>query len=346
MVSRIRYVCMVIGLWLLIGCTAPAPADIPATVLPMIVAAPTPVVAAQVIAAPTILAVAQNTPEPTASGRDTPAATVFHAPATPTPGSAALRDTPGRTVALVAGNLRDPDDLALGPDGRIYVSDVRAGSVLRIEPDGSTTVVVTGLREPEGMVFLPGGDLIIAEQGTNRLVRYDPVSRTTAPFLALPNTTGKMGVDGIALDDHIPGQPSLIVPDSPEGTVLRVSLDGKQVQTIGRGLVRPVAAWVEPDGNILIADEFGNRLARLRADGSLSTLARLPEPDDVIEDAAGHIYVNTLSDGAIHEVDATTGASRIVERGLIMPQGLAFSAGGALLASDPGRGRVVRVALP
>ena len=292
---------------------------------------------------PTAGANGTNTPVPTLASAHTPA---VGANGTGTPSPTLAGATPGLQVTLVAGNLQQPDDLAVGPDGQVYVTDVGDGTVKRIDPDGHGAVLVSGLREPEGMVFLPGGDLIIAEQGLNRLLRCNLITRRTALFLSLPNTTGQPGVDGIAFDDHTPGKPALIVPDSPNGKVLRVSLDGKQVETIGRGFVRPVAAWVEPDGNILVADEFGNRLQRLLVDGRVETLATLPEPDDIIEDRAGHIYVNTLSDGAIDAVDATTGASRVVVAGLLSPQGIAFDAQGALLATDPGHHRVVRVAVP
>jgi sugar lactone lactonase YvrE len=247
---------------------------------------------------------------------------------------------------LVAGDFPVPDDLALGPDGRVYVSDIQSGTVQWLEPGGRSTVLLSGLREPEGIVVLPGGALIVVEQGLNRLVRYDPSTGRMAPFLSLRNATGQAGIDGIALDDSLPGKPALIVPDSPNGTVLRVGLDDNHVQMIGRGFVRPVAAWVEPAGSILVADGFGDRLQRLHVNGTVETLARLPQPDDVIEDRAGHIYVTTLSDGAVHEIDKSTRADRVLVRGLLLPQGLALDAKGGLLVTDPGHHRIVRIQTP
>ncbi|HVM45879.1 MAG TPA: hypothetical protein VM582_08090 [Candidatus Thermoplasmatota archaeon] len=63
------------------------------------------------------------------------------------------------------------DDLALGPDGRIYVAAYMTGEVLRVEPrDGSACVLTGGLREPTSVRFARGfgawdGDLFVTTHG-------------------------------------------------------------------------------------------------------------------------------------------------------------------------------------
>jgi sugar lactone lactonase YvrE len=63
-------------------------------------------------------------------------------------------------VAVLADNLPGPDDLALGADGSIYISDVSDRTVKQYTPDGKLRVVVSGLSEPEGIVILPNGSLL------------------------------------------------------------------------------------------------------------------------------------------------------------------------------------------
>jgi sugar lactone lactonase YvrE len=271
--------------------------------------------------------------------------------ATPIPATPALPSTtqtpapipaiiPNPRLLVLAENLPEPDDLLPVPDGSIYLSDVGDGTVRRFTADGRLEVILSGLDEPEGMVILPDGSLVIAEQGANRLVRYDFSSGTLQPFLNLANTTDQLGVDGLAFDSQFQ---AVIVPDSPNGRILRVSADGQSVTEIASGFVRPTGAWVEPDGAILVVDENGNSLNRLRPDGTVEKLAELSIPDDVIEDASGNIFVNTIGDNAIHLIAGASGEDRILVEDLIDPQGIAFDADGNLIATDSGHHRLVKI---
>lgn len=247
------------------------------------------------------------------------------------------------TLVVLAGNLPGPDDLLLASDHSVYISDVIDGTIKRYSPDGKINLLVSGLNEPEGMIFLPDDSLVIAEQGRNRLVRFDNKSKALQPFLNLTNKTGQMGVDGIALDARADQPASIIIPDSPNGAVLRASLDGKIVTKIANGFTRPTDAWVEPDGSILIVDENTGLLSRIHTNGSVEKLASLSTPDDVIEDTVGNIFINTIGDNAIHWISAATGQDQVIVQGLSSPQGLIFDTDGNLLVTDPGNHRLIKI---
>jgi sugar lactone lactonase YvrE len=262
---------------------------------------------------------------------------------TPTQNPISTPTFPSRpTLVVLAQNLPSPDDLLLAPNGSIFISDVQDQTIKEYTPYGKLRTLISGLSEPEGMVMLPDGSLIIAEQGTNRLVHYDPGTKALSLFLALHNTTGQLGVDGIAFDSN---SQTIIVPDSPNGTVLRVSLDGKTVRVIAHGFLRPTGAWAETDGSILVVDENGDSLSRIRTDGSIQELAHLPTPDDVIEDDHGNILVNTLGDGAIHLISTAANRDTVLINGLIDPQGIIFDQAGNLIIADAGHHQLDRLIL-
>ncbi len=258
----------------------------------------------------------------------------------PTPSTAPSSSKP-RLITMAAG-LKGPDDLLFAPDGSLYVSDISDGTVRRLDSSGNMSLILSGLQVPEGLVLLPDGSLVIAEQKTNRLLILNSSSGIRSTFLQLVNRTNQDGVDGIAYD---PGTRTIIVPDSPNGTVLRVSEDGKTVTKLVSGLVRPTGAAVESDGSILVVDEYGNALYRLPATGNVPPvlLARLQVPDDVAIDGDGNIYVVSLGDSALHRIDGKTGKDENLAAALASPQGLVLDANGNPVVAEEGSGRIVRV---
>lgn len=241
-------------------------------------------------------------------------------------------------IVVLAENLPEPDDLVLAPDGSIYISDVTDNTIKVYSPNGQLKSFLSDLSAPEGMAFLPDGSMIIAEQGKNRLLRYDFQTQSLEPFLDLINHTNNLGVDGIIWNGT-----NLIVPDSPHGTVLEVSPDGKTVQQLASGLTRPTGAWIEPTGNLLIADEYGNAIIRLHPDGILEKVADFSIPDDVIADNNGNIFVVTLGDDAVHVITAGTGQDVVLANDLKDPQGIIFDADGNLIVTDSGNHRLLRL---
>lgn len=239
-------------------------------------------------------------------------------------------------VVVLAENFLEPDDLVLAPNGSIYISDVRAGTINEYTSTGQLNLIASGLSAPEGMAFLPDGSLVIAEQGKNRLVRYDFQSRALLPFLDLLNHTNNLGVDGILWDGI-----NLIVPDSPNGTVLEISSDAKTIRPIASGLARPTGAWLEADGNLLIADENGNAVFRLYRDSRLEKVADFPIPDDVIVDSNGNIFVITLGDDTVHVLTENQDVTLV--SGLNDPQGIVFDRDGNLIVTDSGNHRLIKI---
>ncbi len=202
---------------------------------------------------------------------------------------------------LLSGGAR-PDDLAFDTKGNLLFSDFYNGTISRLNANDSVTVIQRNIAGPEGLVVLSDGTMIIAEQRSNRILTLAPGAARPTVLRTLPGTPStancKDGVDGIAFDS---ATNSLIIPDSPGGTVYRLSLDGKNMRLLASGITRPVGAAVDERGNIFVADECGAALWRIAPDGTRSRMgsfgkretlysAGLIEPQGLAIDNHDNIY--------------------------------------------------------
>jgi len=274
------------------------------------------------------------TPTPVASPKTSPLAAC-----------AATAASPGPQVLLQ--NQPAPDDLVFDNAGRLLFSDIKTGFVSALNADGSVERIAGGMSAPEGIVVQADGRILVGEQGRNRVVAIDPKSHAVTLWHAFPNRTARDGIDGIgpilpSLDSQgnfLPTADNVIVPDSPNGVVWRVSSDGKTATQIASGMVRPVGAAVDRAGRIFVADEGGTLWALTPAKVRFATLST---PDDVLVGRGGHIFVNTLGDNAIHELDSQ-GHQVGVITGIQQPQGIALDGADNLYYTEFNTGRIDRV---
>jgi len=233
-------------------------------------------------------------------------------------------------------HLPAPDDLAFNLDERLLFTDINAGTVSALNADGTVERIASGLSVPEGMLVQGSGRILVAEQGRNRVIAIDPESHAIAVWRTFPNRTGSEGIDGIGPQLS---NGDIVVPDSPNGVVWRVSADGKTATQIASGMVRPVGAAVDATGRIFVADEGG---ALWVLDPARHRFATLATPDDVLVSRAGQVIVNTLGDNAIHELDGQ-GHQLSVIGGLQQPQGIALDGADNLYYTESTGGRIDRL---
>jgi sugar lactone lactonase YvrE len=254
---------------------------------------------------------------------------------------------PAPAQQVLLSNRPAPDDLAFDNQGRLLFSDINAGSVFALNGDGSVQTIAGGLSEPEGIVVQADGRMLVAEQGRNRISAIDPQTHAVSVWRTFPNRTANTGIDGIgpilpAKDSNgqpLPNGDDVVVPDSPNGVVWLVSPDGKAATQLASGMTRPVGAARDSNGRILVADEGG---ALWRLDPAKHRLTTLPTPDDVAVTQDGHLFVNTLGDNAIHELDPE-GRQIQVLTGIAQPQGIALDGADNLYVAAMTGGRIERL---
>jgi sugar lactone lactonase YvrE len=287
-----------------------------------------------------------------ANATPSPAAASPTAIATPSPTITATTPpaTPAHyTMRTILSGVGRPDDLVFDPQGRLVFSDFYNGTIRRVNADGSATTILAGLPGPEGLVYLSNGALIFAEQSTNSIAELFPGSTTPVVLRRLPGTPSpgvacKDGVDGIGFD---PTTNTLIIPDSPIGNVYRMSLDGKTLQLLASGIVRPVGAAVDAHGNVYVADECGGAVWVIAPGGKTSRITGFSQPDDVAFDPQGNLLLIDLgvSVHALIRVRVVNGQpgqhETLWSQGFIEPQGLVVDARGNIYVSDDYADKIV-----
>jgi hypothetical protein len=242
------------------------------------------------------------------------------ATAIPTPASAmpSPTATPSRTTTLASCAAPvsrtalhvlhrfsvSPDDIAVDASGRLWITARTANQVFTLNPD-SGAVSATGLTGgPEGIAIAPSG-IYVAQQNLNAIERVSPQPRELATF---PNHTGNAGIDDIALGAT--GE-SLLIPDSPNGTLLQVSLTAAPTpRVIATRLGRPVSA-VSFSGDIFVASESAPGLVAVTPGGSVRRIGAFTDLDEVVS-YGGLLYVTQLNRHDLAAVDPASGASAVL----------------------------------
>jgi sugar lactone lactonase YvrE len=242
------------------------------------------------------------------------------------------------SLAPVATEPVDVDDATVTSDGHIWLTAVDAGRVLELDATGRLLRSIDDPRGPEGIAPLPGGALALAEQKANRVVRLDPATGGVEDLLDVPNHTQNEGVDGLAFDA---ASSRLLVPDSANGRLLSVAVgaDGRatgSLTVLASALGRPVAAWPESSGAVLVGVENSPGVLRVAPGGAVSSVVppgTLTEVDEVLGEGAW-LYVTDLTRRVLAAVDPAAGAVHDLVTGAADPQGLALLPDGRLLLVD------------
>jgi hypothetical protein len=115
-------------------------------------------------------------------------------------------------------------DLALAPNGDVYITDVATGVVYRVQvgSDVLTQFIAPGVfPSPQGIVCTPDGSTLLVADYSRGLARID-AKRGTTEFLAYPDDVTVLGIDGLLLyNNDVIAIQNGIVPQR----IIRFSLD-------------------------------------------------------------------------------------------------------------------------
>jgi glucose/arabinose dehydrogenase len=209
---------------------------------------------------------------------------------------------------LVTG-LKNPESVAVGTDGRIYVSTIGDfdkdgdGAVMVIQ-DGKAVPFATGLDDPKGLAAFQGF-LYVADK--NKVWRIDASGKADlfAPTTAFPKPP--LFLNDLVVD---PESGLLYVSDSGDlngkgGAVYRITPKGLvEIVTDAKrwpGLLTPNGLVMDGAAHILLLDFGSGELHRIKlADGSHEKLADgFDGGDGLVWDRFGRLYVSSWKTGKV-----------------------------------------------
>ncbi len=264
----------------------------------------------------------------------------------------------GDGLPATQAKLNSPYDVALGPDGSLYIADTGNNRIRRVGPDGIISTAAGGGSPSDGL-----GDGGLA----------------TAAALLKPQGIS-VGADG-----------TLYIADSEHHRVRQVSPSGMIQTIVGTGgtvfngdglpgiettLKYPLDAVPGPDGSIYIADSQNYRLRKLSMEGSVTTLVQagsdyVTQVAVALDGMVYYVHYSGSNTGQVHML-TPEGVTRLVAGGnyslfctntgnlgddgpspdsnLAYAWGLALTGGrgghSALLVSDTLHHRIRKVYLP
>lgn len=247
----------------------------------------------------------------------------------------------------------DPEAVAVGPSGAVYVADtgnstirtIAAGTVATLAGQAGVTGAADGtgtsalFNQPRALAVDGAGDVYVADTANDTIRRITPagVVTTLAGQAGAAGSADGAGAaarfnapTGLALD----GAGNLYVADSGNHTIRVIAPDGT-VSTVagqagqpgladGAGPVArfsgPVAVAVDADGDVYVADRDNSALRVIAAGGTVSTVAlpagsSLAAPGGLALDSAGNLYVSDTYNDSIRIASGAAPAASVAQDG-------------------------------
>ena len=254
-----------------------------------------------------------------------------------------------------------PSGVALDSQGNVYIADQENERIRRVDPEGVITTFAgsgsyryegeeDGIPATEARLNWPTGVTVDAEDNVYIADSYNGVIRRVDASGAITTIAGSGRVFGFGVmeDEEDVGD---------DGPATEARLDF------------PTALAVDAAGTIYIADRGHDRVRRVDAEGTITTLAgtgeagfsgdggaaaeaQLSGPSGLALDDAGNLYVADASNNRVRRIDLATGTIATVAGAMddgeeapasaqiAAPRGVALDADGNLYIADTGNHQV------
>ena len=317
-------------------------------------------------------------------------------------------------IPAVDASLDSPYGVAVDADGNVYVSETEDHRVRKIDPLGIITTfagsrspgysgdgraaVQAELLGPSGMALDEAGNTYFAEYYSNVVRKVESSGKITTVAGTGRWRLGYNGDGGLATQAElyrpqgvaVDTASNVYIADSYNHRVRKVDASGTITTLAGTGtqgysgdggpatqaqLYRPQGVAVDGASNVYIADSYNNRVRKVDASGTITTLvgtgawgssgdggpateAQLRVPYGLALDAFGSVYVADVYSHRVRKVDASGTITTLAgtgtpgysgDGGLATeaqfhgPQGVAVDAAANIYVIDNGNGRLRKI---
>ncbi|MFB9863610.1 gluconolactonase [Rufibacter immobilis] len=275
-----------------------------------------------------------------------------------------------------AARLRNPEGVAFDAAGNIIFADRGNHSIKKVTPDGVVTTIagngssgaidgpvdVARFNGPWKVAVDHLGNIIVADATHHRIRKITPdgvvstVAGGTSGYVNAKGTAARFN-GPIAVATDLQG--NIFVADNNNHAVRKIAPDGTVTTLAGNGagfgdgvwpnakLRNPSGVFVDPQGNVLVADRGNHRIRKITQDGVVSTIAgsgvkgvtdgvgltaRFSDPYGVSIDSRGYMYVADLTSHNIRQISPTGDVTTIAGKGIL---GFANGPGSEAMFNQP-----------
>ena len=229
------------------------------------------------------------------------------------------------TISAKGGDIIAPDDVAFGPRGDLYATEVMDGRVSVRDADGTTRVLRGDVPSANG-ITVHQGRLFIGEcREGGRLLELDlngGPPRVLLENVPSPNAM-EVGPDGL-----------LYFPVMGANEIWRIDLDGGAPETVAAGLGVPDSVKFDSTGHIVSTQVHSGQVLRIDPrTGEQTVLADLNPGLDNSTFVGDRLFVSNFT-GEITEILGGGRTSTLLSGGLNWPLDLAVGSDGNLYIAD------------
>ena len=228
------------------------------------------------------------------------------------------------TISAKGGDIVAPDDVAFGPRGDLFATEVMDGRVSVRGTDGRTRVLRGDVPSANG-ITVHQGRLFVGEcREGGRLLELDldgGEPRVLLENVPSPNAM-EVGPDGL-----------LYFPVMGANEIWRIGLDGGEPDTVATGLGVPDSVKFDSAGQIVSTQVHSGQVLRIDPrTGEQTVLANLSPGLDNCAFVGDRLFVSNFTGEITEILDGTTDA--VLPGGLNWPLDLAIGADGHLYIAD------------
>jgi sugar lactone lactonase YvrE len=265
------------------------------------------------------------------------------------------------------GEFESPVDVAIGPNGLLYVADETNYRVQVIDSDGDPVGSPwEGMFEyPNGIAVDVNGTVHVCDRGYYSAARITAHDADDGSILKSWGGWSEFSSPSDIAATYVDGTVYVYVADTNNSRIRKFSYDSTAGYTHvaswdGSGtegqLYDPGGVTVAPDGSIYVADTGHDRIVRFTADGDYLThwgvrysqpygyqIGEFWEPKGVAVDAEGNVYVADTGHHCIQKFTADgigLGTWSIGDGPFNCPAGIAIDCYGTIYVADTGNHRL------